>query len=78
VEAFIADSDLWTGVEVEVACLYDRLGGSQEHKIKPKELAHTDFDERVIGTNRPYGAMASLPTGPDASVYDFQRADEAT
>jgi len=34
--------------------LYDLLGASQEHKIKPKKFAQTDIDEVIIGhTNEP-------------------------
>jgi len=37
-----------------VAFLYDLLGASQEHKIKPKKFAQTDIDEVIIGhTNEP-------------------------
>ena len=34
--------------------LYDLLGASQEHKIKPKKFPQTDIDEVIIGhTNEP-------------------------
>ena len=34
--------------------MYDLLGASQEHKIKPKKFAQTDIDEVIIGhTNEP-------------------------
>jgi len=37
-----------------VAFLYDLLGASQEHKIKPKKFAQTDIDTVIIGhTNEP-------------------------
>jgi predicted Ser/Thr protein kinase len=37
-----------------VAFLYDLLGASQEHKIKPKKFAQTDIDEVILGhTNEP-------------------------
>jgi serine protein kinase len=37
-----------------VAFLYDLLGASQEHKVKPKKFAQTDIDEVIIGhTNEP-------------------------
>ena len=37
-----------------MAFLYDLLGASQEHKIKPKKFAQTDIDEVIIGhTNEP-------------------------
>jgi serine protein kinase len=32
-----------------VAFLYDLLGASQEHRIKPKKFAQTDIDEVIIG-----------------------------
>jgi serine protein kinase len=32
-----------------VAFLYDLLGASQEHKIKPKKFAQTDIDEVILG-----------------------------
>src|SRR5437773_769055 len=39
---------------LEVAFLYDLLGASQEHKIKPKKFPQTDIDEVIIGhTNEP-------------------------
>ncbi|OGW14107.1 MAG: serine protein kinase [Nitrospinae bacterium RIFCSPLOWO2_12_FULL_45_22] len=41
-------------LKLEVAFLYDLLGASQEHKIKPKKFAQTDIDEIIIGhTNEP-------------------------
>jgi serine protein kinase len=37
-----------------VAFLYDLLGATQEHKIKPKKFPQTDIDEVIIGhTNEP-------------------------
>jgi len=37
-----------------VAFLYDLLGATQEHTIKPKKFAQTDIDEVIIGhTNEP-------------------------
>src|SRR6185503_4589453 len=33
----------------DVAFLYDLLGATQEHKIKPKKFAQTDIDEVIIG-----------------------------
>jgi serine protein kinase len=53
----IANRGLIEFVEVlklDVAFLYDLLGASQEHKIKPKKFAQTDIDEVIIGhTNEP-------------------------
>ena len=41
-------------LKLDVAFLYDLLGGIQEHKIKPKKFAQTDIDEVIIGhTNEP-------------------------
>ena len=41
-------------LKLEVAFLYDLLGASQEHKIKPKKFSQTDIDEVIIGhTNEP-------------------------
>ena len=41
-------------LKLDVAFLYDLLGASQEHKIKPKKFQQTDIDEVIIGhTNEP-------------------------
>jgi serine protein kinase len=41
-------------LKLDVAFLYDLLGASQEHSIKPKKFAQTDIDEVIIGhTNEP-------------------------
>src|SRR5499433_3951482 len=41
-------------LKLEVAFLYDLLGASQEHKIKPKKFPQTDIDEVIAGhTNEP-------------------------
>jgi serine protein kinase len=48
----IANRGLIEFVEVlklDVAFLYDLLGASQEHRIKPKKFAQTDIDEVIIG-----------------------------
>ncbi|MCE9546089.1 MAG: serine protein kinase [Planctomycetia bacterium] len=53
----IANRGLIEFVEVlklDVAFLYDLLGASQEHKVKPKKFAQTDIDEVILGhTNEP-------------------------
>ncbi|MBI4532092.1 MAG: serine protein kinase [Candidatus Latescibacteria bacterium] len=53
----IANRGLVEFVEVlklDTAFLYDLLGASQEHKIKPKKFSQTDIDELIIGhTNEP-------------------------
>ena len=41
-------------LKLDVAFLYDLLGASQEHTIKPKKFAQTTIDEVIIGhTNEP-------------------------
>lgn len=41
-------------LKLDVAFLYDLLGASQEHSIKPKKFSQTDIDEVIIGhTNNP-------------------------
>ena len=41
-------------LKLDVAFLYDLLGASQEHTIKPKKFAQTNIDEVIIGhTNEP-------------------------
>lgn len=41
-------------LKLDVAFLYDLLGASQEHKIKPKKFAQTDIDTVILGhTNEP-------------------------
>ena len=36
-------------LKLDVAFLYDLLGASQEHKIKPKKFAQTDIDTVILG-----------------------------
>ncbi len=36
-------------LKLDVAFLYDLLGASQEHTIKPKKFAQTDIDEVILG-----------------------------
>jgi serine protein kinase len=56
-ELNIANRGLVEFIEVlklDVAFLYDLLGASQEHRIKPKKFAQTDIDEVILGhTNEP-------------------------
>ncbi len=41
-------------LKLDVAFLYDLLGASQEHSIKPKKFAQTEIDEVILGhTNEP-------------------------
>ena len=53
----VANRGLLEFVEVlklDVAFLYDLLGATQEHSIKPKKFAQTHIDEVIIGhTNEP-------------------------
>ena len=39
-------------LKLDVAFLYDLLGASQEHKIKPKKFAQTDIDEVILGPHQ--------------------------
>jgi serine protein kinase len=56
-ELNIANRGLCEFIEIlklDVAFLYDLLGATQEHTIKPKKFAQTDIDEVIIGhTNEP-------------------------
>lgn len=36
-------------LKLDVAFLYDLLGATQEHKVKPKKFPQTDIDEVIIG-----------------------------
>jgi len=41
-------------LKLDVAFLYDLLGATQEHTIKPKKFAQTNIDEVIVGhTNEP-------------------------
>jgi serine protein kinase len=60
----VANRGLLEFVEVlklDVAFLYDLLGATQEHNIKPRKFAQTSIDEVIIGhTNEPeYKKLAS-------------------
>ena len=64
-ELNIANRGLVEFIEVlklDVAFLYDLLGASQEHKIKPKKFAQTDIDEVILGHS---------VTGPTPIPYRF-------
>ncbi len=56
-ELNIANRGLCEFIEIlklDVAFLYDLLGATQEHTIKPKKFAQTDIDEVILGhTNEP-------------------------
>ncbi len=57
-ELNIANRGLVEFIEVlklDVAFLYDLLGASQEHKIKPKKFAQTDIDEVILGAHQRAG-----------------------
>ena len=47
-------------LKVDVAFLYDLLGATQEHKIKPKKFAQTDIDEVIIGHTNEAEYMRKL------------------
>lgn len=52
-ELNIANRGIMEFVEVlklDTAFLYDLLGATQEHKIKPKKFAQTDIDQLIIGS----------------------------
>lgn len=53
----IANRGLFECIEIlklDVAFLYEFLGASQEHKVKPKKFPQIDIDEIIIGhTNEP-------------------------
>jgi serine protein kinase len=48
-------------LKLDVAFLYDLLGATQEHQVKPKKFAQTTIDEVILGhTNEPeYRKLAS-------------------
>ena len=52
-------------LKLDVAFLYDLLGASQEHKVKPKKFAQTDIDENseVDEHRREYSAIESAGDG---------------
>ncbi|MCZ6795382.1 MAG: serine protein kinase [Planctomycetota bacterium] len=56
-EFHVANRGLLEFIEVlklDVAFLYDLLGASQEHSVKPKKFAQTDIDLVILGhTNEP-------------------------
>src|SRR5262245_35615719 len=56
-EFHVANRGLLEFVEIlklDVAFLYDLLGATQEHTVKPKKFAQTDIDEVILGhTNSP-------------------------
>jgi predicted Ser/Thr protein kinase len=64
-ELNIANRGLVEFIEVlklDVAFLYDLLGASQEHKIKPKKFAQTDIDEVILGTQTSRNTAACKTT----------------
>ena len=52
-------------LKLDVAFLYDLLGASQEHKIKPKKFAQTDIDEVIIGPHQ----RARIQEAPEQRVH---------
>jgi serine protein kinase len=49
-------------LKLDVAFLYDLLGASQEHTIKPKKFAQTYIDEVILGTPTSPSTSDSSPT----------------
>ena len=74
-------------LKLDVAFLYDLLGATQEHSIKPKKFAQTSIDEVIIGhTNEPeYKKLASnelMEACRDRTIkldvpYNLAASDEA-
>jgi serine protein kinase len=74
-------------LKLDVAFLYDLLGATQEHSIKPKKFAQTSIDEVIIGhTNEPeYKKLASnelMEAFRDRTIkidvpYNLAASDEA-
>src|SRR5260370_1074567 len=83
-ELNIANRGLVEFIEVlklDVAFLYDLLGASQEHKIKPKKFAQTDIDEVILGhsvagnTPIPYRHLGVLGWTTLEGLHDRFAAD---
>ncbi|MFO1010669.1 MAG: serine protein kinase [Planctomycetota bacterium] len=85
----VANRGLLEFVEVlklDVAFLYDLLGATQEHMIKPRKFAQTSIDEVILGhTNEPeYKKLASndlMEAFRDRTIkidipYNLARTDE--
>ena len=49
-------------LKLDVAFLYDLLGASQEHKVKPKKFAQTDIDEVISATRTSRSIVACRTT----------------
>jgi serine protein kinase len=49
-------------LKLDVAFLYDLLGASQEHLIKPKKFAQTYIDEVILGTRTSRSTRSSRAT----------------
>jgi serine protein kinase len=56
-------------LKLDVAFLYDLLGASQEHKVKPKKFAQTDIDTRSSRRSSPRRtstkSLSGTPTNPN-------------
>ncbi len=67
-------------LKLDVAFLYDLLGASQEHKIKPKKFPQTDIDEVIVGhsvageTPIPFMENGVLKVEPIENLYDKDAA----
>ncbi|MBI5299343.1 MAG: serine/threonine protein kinase [Deltaproteobacteria bacterium] len=68
-------------LKLDVAFLYDLLGASQEHVVKPKKFAHTYIDEVIIGhsvaadTPVPYLERGKFHFEPIQNMVDKNSAD---
>ena len=68
-------------LKLDVAFLYDLLGASQEHVIKPKKFAQTNIDEVIIGhsvagnTLIPYLEKGQFHYEPIRNLVDKNPAD---
>ena len=68
-------------LKLDVAFLYDLLGASQEHVVKPKKFAHTYIDEVIIGhsvagdTLVPYLEKGQFHYAPIQSLIDKSPED---
>ena len=65
-------------LKLDVAFLYDLLGASQEHKIKPKKFAQTDIDEVISGTPTRPSTRSSNNEFMEASATARSRSTSRT
>jgi serine protein kinase len=68
-------------LKLDVAFLYDLLGASQEHKIKPKKFPQTDIDEVILGHSvsgrepLPYRFRGAIGWATMADLYAQRHTD---